>query len=478
MTSDFDTWEAAGEDSRGPRFDEEFPHLCWISHLELAGNELLPQFASHDRQLVLSWLRREGALRVSDLLELSYDAVLDWQGIGVGKAQRILSAVRDIDAAVLPILSSLAFPTSATGTEATTVDITPVAADLEVLVAWGAFAHGATTAGGVVQSLAGGKLPTDVNVSLQALRALPVKAKTRSTPVDILGAWIASLESRDAAILRHRLVKFEPLTLDQIGSRFGVTRERVRQLEGKLVQRIDHQLLADDWTPVRWAVHQLRVGLGAFAPDEEVPLVDDQGLASYEFGILLWLAEIERDHRAKVLRRRGFQLPVPADLPLMQGPVIDEGELRDRLTDSGVVQSHLDFAVASIKGVRRLDGTLVLWPGNLVDKAHAVLAVRGVPMTPEEIADTIGGEFSRTGLRDRLFNAEHIGRVTKTTVGLRDWGNAEYTRVADIMVRRLELGGPTPLPNWRLNSQRSTKSRRPRSTSTHLPRSSSWSMAY
>lgn len=445
MTSDVDDVEAWEEESPAPPFGEQFPHLRWIGHLELGGSELAPQFAAHERQLVLSWLRREGVLNVNDLLGLRFEDLLGWHGIGVGRAERILDAVRDVDGAVLPILSSLAFPTNPQEAEPLIVDTAPVTTDLELLVEWGSFAQGATTAGGVIEALRGDTLPADVTASVDALRALPVNATAQPSPVETLAKWIAALEPRDAAILRHRLVKFEPLTLDDIGSQFGITRERVRQLEGKLIKRINQQLVIADWTPVRWAVHQLRVGLGAFAPEEEVPLADEQGLASYEFGILLWLAEVERDHNAKILRRKGFQLPRSADLPLQQGPVIDEDALRGQLTEAGVVPAHLDYAVASIKGVRRLEGTLVLWPGNLVDKAHAVLAVRGTPMTPEEIAETIGGDFSRAGFRDRLFNAEHIGRVTKTTVGLREWGNAEYTRVADLMVRRLEMGGPTPI---------------------------------
>ncbi|MDF2092584.1 sigma factor-like helix-turn-helix DNA-binding protein [Knoellia sp. 3-2P3] len=445
MTAEVDEVETWEDESPTPPFGERFPNLRWIGDLELGGSELAPRFAAHERQLVLSWLSREGVRKVRDLLELSFADLLSWRGIGVGKAARIFDAVRDVDDAALPILSSLAFPAGAREADPSVVDTSHVTADLELLVEWGFFAQSATTAGGVIEALRGDKLPADVAASVEALRALPVNAAAQSSPVEILAQWIAALEPRDAAILRHRLVKFEPLTLDEIGSQFRITRERVRQLEGKLITRINQQLVTADWTPVRWAVHQLRVGLGAFAPEEEVPLVDEQGLASYEFGILLWLAEVGRDHNAKVLTRRGFQLPKAADLPLQHGPVIDEGALRDQLVDAGVVPPHLDFAVASIKGVRRLADTLVLWPGNLVDKAHAVLAVRGTPMTPEELAETIGGDFSRAGFRDRLFNAEHIGRVTKTTVGLREWGNAEYTRVADLMVRRLEERGPTPI---------------------------------
>jgi RNA polymerase sigma-32 factor len=46
------------------------------------------------------------------------------------------------------------------------------------------------------------------------------------------------LDERDSVILRERLIADEPATLQEIGDRFGLTRERVRQLEKKVVDRL------------------------------------------------------------------------------------------------------------------------------------------------------------------------------------------------------------------------------------------------
>ena len=46
------------------------------------------------------------------------------------------------------------------------------------------------------------------------------------------------LDERDSVILRDRLIADEPATLQEIGDRFGLTRERVRQLEKKVVDRL------------------------------------------------------------------------------------------------------------------------------------------------------------------------------------------------------------------------------------------------
>jgi RNA polymerase sigma-32 factor len=53
-----------------------------------------------------------------------------------------------------------------------------------------------------------------------------------------IDAFAATLDARDLQILRERILAEEPLTLADLGERFSVTRERVRQLEAKLVKRL------------------------------------------------------------------------------------------------------------------------------------------------------------------------------------------------------------------------------------------------
>ncbi|HEX9638138.1 MAG TPA: RNA polymerase factor sigma-32 [Acidobacteriota bacterium] len=51
-------------------------------------------------------------------------------------------------------------------------------------------------------------------------------------------AFAGDLDPRDRAILEHRLLASEPMTLEQIGQQFGITREGVRQVERKLLVRL------------------------------------------------------------------------------------------------------------------------------------------------------------------------------------------------------------------------------------------------
>jgi RNA polymerase sigma-32 factor len=45
-------------------------------------------------------------------------------------------------------------------------------------------------------------------------------------------------KEKDLAIFDERLIADEPLTLQELGDRFGISRERVRQLEQRLTGRL------------------------------------------------------------------------------------------------------------------------------------------------------------------------------------------------------------------------------------------------
>lgn len=53
-----------------------------------------------------------------------------------------------------------------------------------------------------------------------------------------LDSFAKTLGPRDLVILKERILSEEPLTLQELGDRFSVTRERSRQLESKIIQRL------------------------------------------------------------------------------------------------------------------------------------------------------------------------------------------------------------------------------------------------
>ncbi len=60
----------------------------------------------------------------------------------------------------------------------------------------------------------------------------------RSVFMDKVKEFAKGLDPRDRRIVEERILAEEPVTLRELGDEFGVTRERVRQLEARLVTRL------------------------------------------------------------------------------------------------------------------------------------------------------------------------------------------------------------------------------------------------
>ncbi|AGC47757.1 RNA polymerase sigma-E factor [Myxococcus stipitatus DSM 14675] len=77
--------------------------------------------------------------------------------------------------------------------------------------------------------LPSGAVPADERLGAEQLKAL-FREK--------LAEFSRSLEGKERYIFEHRLTADEPLTLQDIGDKYGVSRERARQIEAALIQRM------------------------------------------------------------------------------------------------------------------------------------------------------------------------------------------------------------------------------------------------
>jgi RNA polymerase sigma-32 factor len=57
-------------------------------------------------------------------------------------------------------------------------------------------------------------------------------------------AFLRELPARERTILRSRLLGDDPVTLERLGRRFGISKERVRQLEERMIAKLKGRLLA------------------------------------------------------------------------------------------------------------------------------------------------------------------------------------------------------------------------------------------
>ena len=61
-----------------------------------------------------------------------------------------------------------------------------------------------------------------------------------------LGEFSKTLDERDEDILRNRLLSETPLTLEEIGRKYSITKERSRQLETRIIKRL-RQFMKAEW---------------------------------------------------------------------------------------------------------------------------------------------------------------------------------------------------------------------------------------
>jgi RNA polymerase sigma-32 factor len=90
--------------------------------------------------------------------------------------------------------------------------------------------------------------PSDDETGATLLDVLPGGGQTAEQQVadaefrkeigDKIHAFGATLKDKEAVIYRERLLAENPLTLQEIGDKYGISRERVRQIEERLKKRL------------------------------------------------------------------------------------------------------------------------------------------------------------------------------------------------------------------------------------------------
>ena len=73
-------------------------------------------------------------------------------------------------------------------------------------------------------------------------QASPYELTSNQLMTENVAEVIASLSDREAKVLKMRfgLSGQKPMTLEEVGREFGVTRERIRQIESKALRKLRH----------------------------------------------------------------------------------------------------------------------------------------------------------------------------------------------------------------------------------------------
>ena len=317
--------------------------------------------------------------------------------------------------------------------------------------------HGARTLSDALTSDLG-KLMTTLSMTA-AFDRVPIAdlAMGRTMAEECLLAFTEfwqSLSPGEQMIFEHRVVVPKSLTLEDLGSRLNLTRERVRQIQNLVKSKWKHPATETRWWlgAIAAIVHQ---SAGPVTAESELEDRISAFLPGGQGHSTASVARLARQLLRKELSYRCLDgvcldaaafavvenLKAAARSIADDAGLIDEQKLRAHLLDE-TWWPHWETLVGQC-GVQRLSGRLALRDTKKA-RSKAALLLIGRPATKEELGEIGGVAPARVG--SYLSAMAGVVRADKKRWGLAEWVEDEYEGIPAEIVQRIEEdGGATRL---------------------------------
>ncbi|KAA8721819.1 hypothetical protein F4V60_07035 [Corynebacterium flavescens] len=281
-------------------------------------------------------------------------------------------------------------------------------------------------------------LPEEVRTSLRDFTALSSDIRSEiaeTTVAELCRIWEDDARCED--IFTSRLTTAQPQSLEEIGTRWGITRERVRQLE-KIVKE-----------KALTATKMHRAALPILVPQAQ--RYTDFLAAHPEFATTVVpsvnLAAVALNLQEQVLRQ-GEWIHNQQALEALEDVAPDEFGVLTLDSLAGIGPSTPEEKLEWLGQVRPQWETrgkhILTRNSSLNDRGVAILSVKGTPMSaPELVADL--GDANPRSLDNALSADERTHRVARGSWALKTWGGEEYRSVAEWIGSRVDVTGSYPL---------------------------------
>jgi len=269
-------------------------------------------------------------------------------------------------------------------------------------------------------------------------------------PFDITGLlsdFVDSLEDVQRYVLnaRLRLIKSETKTLQEVGEEVGVTRERIRQVEAKAISKVMNFLDSNQGKPIKWQVdHTLKLLGNAFPIEvgaEFLGRFTDQ-IAISDALIRMLLCDYSGYETLDgwLVRGDASSFIQSASDKANSFGVFDR-PLDEYCNELGVASVYFEKFLSEVLSAQRVMGSWVLPRRSVGDWAELVLRLRGEPMSPEEVNDSIPVSRSLQSLINSLGEMESVLRTDRRMFALREWGLEEYSGISEEIAERIDRNG-------------------------------------
>jgi hypothetical protein len=314
---------------------------------------------------------------------------------------------------------------------------------MKIIAAWAVGEHGAETAGAVLE-LSNAPRPQEVEAAWRSILQFPVRDLAGDlahnySPPQIINEFLASINDLEKDVLSNRILPINSAaTLDEIGRRHDVSRERVRQIE----VRLKASLAALARSSVGRLATVLATRLGTAVPahcQDVMALTDivhrynDPDLSCL---LLLYLAGPYRSDDGWILR-----IPNRASLDETRQSLLDaadqsgllsEAAVTDVLDRASIRRDWHDVWITRLGCLRRVGDKYLRWDGKTPDRLERLLRLHGKPATAEELLVGIDENLNARGIKHRLMEDPRFVRINKQSqFALPEWGFDEYTGITD-----------------------------------------------
>lgn len=265
---------------------------------------------------------------------------------------------------------------------------------------------------------------------------------------------VQDLDPRERQILIQRLAADDPKTLDALGAEFGITRERIRQIEKGIRLKIrDYSWLGLCMESVgrnEWLMHieQLESLLPAWFTPAEISTAPEPHMPS-PFQLLRAAGALQVTDgvwvTCQIEEGPDGDPSIPDDLgeDIASGLVMQR-DAEERLGDLGLDPAYLPQWFDD-HGFYVRHGRVRPSNEKLEEFLVAELRELGYPASKDRIAKWVDGYWSAKSAFNLVQNDARFTRVDNDLYALAEWGLRGYTSIRDSIADLIAEQGPIPL---------------------------------
>ena len=265
---------------------------------------------------------------------------------------------------------------------------------------------------------------------------------------------LSGLSQRDLLILKTRVLNpGRRTTLEDLGNTFGVTRERIRQVETNLSSKLT-RLRGPHFSGIQSLANQFSTAVGSAAPTRSKLYLSalehvrsslgDPDQANFGLLLVLWLAGPYQEDKEWLTSKQADQADINLDLSQSShvDSVIPDSDCVAILNDHCIKPQFHRKWLRTFSSFLVVDDGVIYANGSFLDRAERLLRHVRRPMNPSEMVPLLGTVNIR-GMRDRMTNDPRFWRVSVRgdMVLAGTPGYQPYTTITKEVAQLIRLGG-------------------------------------